>query len=215
MREWTSEVGALTVQTPRVYQRVMREDPTEPLLGRFILLSVIAAGCLGCFGSPGAALGERPPLTKNVPIWEFQNKAEESGYDFNAPPKGIFHTIQFSEGFEQELVFRRGHEMVPVNPTEEFRPDTRAVFIVFKLHQHYEPFQVTGQCYAEEVAGLDPAQLVTEDAVHLALEDESGYLQFFAPEGGWKPGKYKVEIHMGWEVNAISLIGTMRFTVLS
>ncbi len=180
-----------------------------------MLLPVIAVGCLLCFGSLNEALAERPPLTKNVPIWEFQNKADVPTYDFDAPPKGIFHTIQFSEGFEQELGFRRAHEMVPVNPTEEFRPDTRAVFIVFKLHQHYEPFQVTARCYGEEVAGLNPAQLVGEDAVHLALEDESGYLQFFAPDGGWKPGRYKVEIHLGWEVNAISLIGTMRFTVLS
>ena len=44
---------------------------------------------------------------------------------------------------------------------------------------------------------------------------ESGYLQFFAPPDGWKPGRYKVEIHLGWEVSEISLMGTMRFTVIS
>ncbi len=180
-----------------------------------MLLPVIAAGCLVCFGSLNEALAERPPLTKNVPVWEFQNKAGVSGYDFDAPPKGIFHTIQFSEGFEEDIGFRRGHEMVAVNPTDQFRPDTRAVFIVFKLHQHYDPFQVTGLCYPEKVVGLDPAQPVAEDAMRIAMEDESGYLQFFAPDGGWEPGRYKVEIHLGWEINEISLIGTMRFTVLS
>jgi len=47
----------------------------------------------------------------------------------------------------------------------------------------------------------------------MALEDENGYLKLFPPPGGWKPGKYKVEIHIGWKINEISLIGAMRFTV--
>jgi hypothetical protein len=33
--------------------------------------------------------------------------------------------------------------------------------------------------------------------MYIATEDESGYLKLFPPTGGWKPGKYRVEIHVG------------------
>jgi hypothetical protein len=49
--------------------------------------------------------------------------------------------------------------------------------------------------------------------MYIALEDESGYLKLSSPEGRWKPGRYKVEIHAGEQVNEVSLMGTMRFTV--
>ena len=175
----------------------------------------VLGAALACLGTPAPTFAEHQPLTKNVPVWEFQNKGQAETYDFDAPPKGIFRTIQFAEDFEEELGFRRGHLYVPVRPTEQFGSEARAVFIVFNLHQHYDPFQVTGLCYPEEVDGLNPKQVVAEDAVELNLEDESGYLELFAPQAGWKPGTYKVEIHLGWEVNETSLIGTMRFTVTS
>jgi hypothetical protein len=31
----------------------------------------------------------------------------------------------------------------------------------------------------------------------------------------WKPGRYKVEIHVGEQINEMSLMGTMRFTILA
>ncbi len=161
----------------------------------------------------GQAVAERPPLTKNVPVWEFQNNGQDSGYDFDAPPKGIFHQIQTAESFDQEMGFRRTYDFVPVNPTDEFRPDSPVVFIVFSVHEHYATFQINGRCYPEEVEGLASSELLAEDAVQLHLEDNSGYLQFFPPPGGWKPGKYKVEIHVGYQVTGYSLVGTMRFTV--
>ncbi len=172
-------------------------------------------GLLAFLWMAGTAHSERPALTPNVPVWEFQNKGQAGGYDFNAPPKGFFHSIQFSEDFEQEIGFHRTHEMVPVNPTDEFATDSPVVYLVFKLHQHYEPFQIIGLCYPEDVDGLEPADMVAKDAMVIQLEDDSGYLQFFAPSDGWKPGRYKVEIHVGWEVNEISLMGTMRFSVRS
>jgi len=118
-----------------------------------------------------------------------------------------------AEGFDEELGFHRTHEIVPVKPTDRFRPDTPAVFIVFHLHQHYQGFQVFGRCFPEAVAGLDPAVVIGQDAMHIALEDESGYLTLSPPQDTWKPGRYKVEIHVGEQVNEMSLMGTMRFTI--
>jgi hypothetical protein len=154
------------------------------------------------------------PLTKNLPIPDFQNKLEDvKPYDFDAPPQGMFLSITMAEGFEEELGFRRTHEIVPVKPTEQFRAGARAIFIVFQLHQHYQAFKVFGLCYPEQVAGIEPDTVVSEDAMHMALEDETGYLKLSPPPGGWKPGRYKVEIHAGEQVNEMSLVGTMRFSI--
>src|SRR6476660_6976424 len=98
------------------------------------------------------------------------------------------------------------------DPTESFRPDS-SVYMIFRLHQHLESFQVFGLCYPEEVAGLDPRTLLVQDTMLIALEDETGYIKLDSPSGVWKPGRYRVEIHVGWRVNEISLMGTMRFTV--
>ena len=154
------------------------------------------------------------PITKNSPIPDFQNRTQDvAPYDFDAPPQGLFRTITTAEGFDEELGFHRTHEIVPVKPTDRFRPDTQAVFIVFHLHQHYQGFQVFGRCFPEAVAGLDPTVVIGQDAMHIALEDDSGYLTLSPPKGAWKPGRYKVEIHVGEQVNEMSLMGTMRFTI--
>lgn len=157
---------------------------------------------------------EQPPMTRDVPIPEFQNPDTfVPFYDFDAAPKGLFRSIQFTEGFEEELGYRRTHEIVLVSPTEIFHPDSPTVYLVFSVFPHYESFQVQGVCFPENVEGLDPKTPVAKDSMYLALEDETGYLKLLPPTEGWKPGTYKVEIHIGWQVNQISLIGTMRFTV--
>jgi hypothetical protein len=162
---------------------------------------------------PALQAGELPVI-KNSPIPDFQNRPQDVvPYDFDAPPQGLFRTITTAEGFDEELGFQRTHEIVPVKPTDRFRPDTPAVFIVFHLHQHYQGFQVFGRCFPEAVAGLDPTVVIGQDAVHIALEDDSGYLTLSPQQELWKPGRYKVEIHVGEQVNEMSLIGTMRFTV--
>lgn len=154
------------------------------------------------------------PIVPNSSINDFQLRQEDvKPYDFDAPPQGMFRSITMSEGFEEEVGFRRTHEIVPVKPTDRFRPDAPAVYVVFELHQHYQAFKIFGRCFPEEVAGLDPGISVGEDTMYIALEDETGYLKLFPPKGGWKPGRYKIEIHAGEQANDVSFIGTMRFTV--
>ncbi|HEX4969068.1 MAG TPA: hypothetical protein VFV44_11145, partial [Nitrospiraceae bacterium] len=156
------------------------------------------------------------PITKNSSIPDFQNRTQDIvPYDFDAPPQGLFRTITTAEGFDEELGVHRTHEIVPVKPTDRFSPDTQAVFIVFHLHQHYQGFQVFGRCFPEKVTGLDPTVVIGQDAMHIALEDDSGYLTLSPPQGTWKPGRYKVEIHVGEQVNEMSLMGTMRFTIIA
>ncbi|MDF0676744.1 MAG: hypothetical protein P0120_20775 [Nitrospira sp.] len=171
---------------------------------------VMAGSLLWC----QAAVAEDLPLTEDVPISEFQNRTDDvKAYDFDAPPQGMFRSIALAEDFEERLGFQRTHEIVPVKPTERFAPDVPAIFIVFSLHQHYQGFKVFARCRPEKVADVAPETIVSEDAMHIALEDDSGYLKLSPPKGGWKPGQYKIEIHVGEQVNETSLMGTMRFTI--
>ena len=180
---------------------------------RHLLALVIALGLSSCWWS-GVLSAEELPILKDSSINDFQNRSEDAKpYDFDAPPQGLFRSITMAEGFEEELGYRRTHEIVPIQPTERFKPDAPAIFIVFSLHQHYQAFQVFGRCYPESVPGLDPHTIIGQDAMYIALEDESGYLKLSSAQGRWKPGRYKVEIHAGEQVNEVSLMGTMRFTV--
>ncbi|MBI5853683.1 MAG: hypothetical protein HZB35_00260, partial [Nitrospirae bacterium] len=78
------------------------------------------------------AYGEELPITPNVPLNEFQNRGDYvPSYNFDAPPQGMFRSITLAKGFEEEMAFRRSHEMVPVEPTEVFAIDAPAVYAVF------------------------------------------------------------------------------------
>jgi len=180
------------------------------------LLRTLGALCIAWSAASCDRQAAAQELTPNVDINQFQNPGDfKPSYDFNAPPEGLFREIETAGGCEEELGYRRAHEYVPVDPRQTFRPETPIVYVVFKTHQHYESFQVFGVCFPEEVHGLDPKTPIAQDVVYMALEDESGYLKIASPPDGWKPGKYKVEIHVGWQVNEISLMGTMRFSVPS
>ena len=209
-RLFPSGIGALfsrlPIRSPAFWLTALKPHLAILVLALTLPLHAIAAGVEGF---------PDQEFTRNVPIPEFQNRGEATPYNRDAPPKGIFYKISFAEDFEQEVGLRRTHEIVPVNPTTVFKPDTPVVYIVFALHQHYDSFQLIGLCFPEQVDGLDGQTLLAQDRVYVALEDDSGYIQLAAPEGGWKLGNYKVEIHLGWGVSGISLIGTMRFTVES
>ena len=148
----------------------------------------------------------RSILTKNIPL-------QDTSISIDEAPKGLFRDITLAEGFEEDLEFRRGHGVYPVGPTNVFSQETVAVFVVFRVHKHYAAYEVIGRLYPETADGLDPKQWIDEDAMYLALEDESGYLKLFPPSKGWQPGQYRVEIYVGYEVSALNRMGTMRFTV--
>ena len=199
----------MTAPIDRCTKKTWREAREEQGEGRSQRSS--SSRCLRCRYSSGGVADHQ-----EFPIPDFQNRTQDVvPYDFDAPPQGLFRTITTAEGYDEELGVHRTHEIVPVKPTDRFSPDTQAVFIVFHLHQHYQGFQVFGRCFPEKVTGLDPTVVIGQDAMHIALEDDSGYLTLSPPQGTWKPGRYKVEIHVGEQANEMSLMGTMRFTIIS
>jgi hypothetical protein len=81
------------------------------------------------------------------------------------------------------------------------------------VFKHSTPYQVFGRLFPEKVEGLQPDQSLDEDTMLIAAEDESGYLQFFPPDGRWNVGTYRIDIHIGFQINPINRMGTMRFQV--
>ena len=132
---------------------------------------------------------------------------------FDHTPGGLFESLVFAESVEEDRTIRRGHILVPVNPTDTFSPSAKAVHLVFAVHEHLAPFQIIGRLFPEQVPDADANQWIDEDRADLALEDESGYLKFFAPGGTWQPGRYRVEVYVGYMVNTMNKMGTMRFSI--
>ena len=148
------------------------------------------------------------------PMEYYKNPTPDSSGLQDKPPGGLFLHITPAESFEEDLDLRRGHRYYPINPTEEFPADTLAVHVVFRVFRHYSAYQVIGRLFPEKVPGFSGETFTDEETAYLAVEDESGYLKFFAPSReGWIPGVYRVEIFVGFEANEMTYMGTLRFRV--
>jgi hypothetical protein len=147
----------------------------------------------------------------SAPYKEYSSSPNLPSFDHT--PGGLFESLVFAESVEEDRTIRRGHILVPVNPTDTFSPSAKAVHLVFAVHKHLAPYQIIGRLFPEQVPDADSNQWIDEDRADLALEDESGYLKFFAPDGKWKPGRYRVDVYVGYMVNTMNKMGTMRFSV--
>ena len=148
------------------------------------------------------------------PLDYYTTPNAESAVSPDAPPGGLFLDVTLAEDFEEALHFRRGNLYRPIHPTDEFSPDTLAVHVVFRVFKHYSSYHVIGRLFPEHVPGLSRDGFFDEDTASLAPEDESGYLKFFAPsEDGWIPGRYRIDIFVGFEANDVTRMGTLHFTV--
>ena len=148
------------------------------------------------------------------PLDYYKNPALDSSGLPDETPGGLFLHITLAESFDEDLDLRRGHRYYPIRPTEEFPSDALAVHVVFRVFQHYSAYQIIGRLFPEKVPGFSGKTFTDEEAAYLAVEDESGYLKFFAPsQEGWIPGLYRVDIFVGFEANDVTRMGTLRFTV--
>lgn len=128
-------------------------------------------------------------------------------------PGGVFQNLDFAEGAEEDRTIRSRQIFLPVNPTTTFSSHTPSVYLVFTVHKLLTSYQIIGRLFLETVTGLDPTQWLDQDTADLATEDESGFLKFFPPGGVWQPGRYRVDIYVGFMANALNKMGSMRFTV--
>jgi len=163
------------------------------------------------FDSPPDFFGDDAPSETSAPYKNYSSSPKLPTFDHK--PGGLFESLTFAEDVEEDRTIRRGHILVPVNPTDTFPPSAKAVHLVFAVHEHLAPFQIIGRLFPEQVPDADTSQWIDEDRADLALEDESGYLKFFAPGGTWQPGHYRVDVYVGYMVNTMNKMGTMRFSV--
>ena len=163
------------------------------------------------FDSPPDFFEDEPPANASAPYKGYSSSPNLPSFDHK--PGGLFESLVFAESVEEDRTIRRGHILVPVNPTDTFSPSAKAVHLVFAVHKHLAPYQIIGRLFPEQVPDADSTKWIDEDRADLALEDESGYLKFFAPDGKWKPGRYRVDVYVGYMVNTMNKMGTMRFSV--
>lgn len=128
-------------------------------------------------------------------------------------PGGLFLSLDFAEGVEEDQAIRRGHVYLPVNPTDRFSPHIPSVYLVFSVHKVLASYQIIGRLFRETETAGDPTEWLDEDIVHLATEDESGFLKFFPPKGTWQPGQFRVDLYVGFMANPANKMGAMRFTI--
>ncbi len=163
------------------------------------------------FDSPPDFFEDESPTENTAPYKEYSDSPQLPSLDHK--PGGLFESLVFAESIEEDRTIRRGHILVPVNPAEAFPASIKAVHLVFTVHDHLAPYQIIGRLFPEEVPNMDANQWIDEDRADLALEDISGYLKFFAPNGTWHPGRYRVDIYVGYMVNTMNKMGTMRFHI--
>ena len=163
------------------------------------------------FDSPPDFFEDSAPSETSAPYKNYSNSPNLPTFDHK--PGGLFESLSFAESVEEDRTIRRGHILVPVNPTDTFPPSAKAVHLVFAVHEHLAPYQIIGRLFPEQVSGTDAGQWIDEDRADLALEDESGYLKFFPPGGTWQPGRYRVDVYVGYMVNTMNKMGSMRFSI--
>ena len=196
---------ALTHQT-----LVLAAPPSEDSLPQVFLPHETQHG-FAEFDSPPSFFENEASSETIAPYTNYSNSPNLPSSDHK--PGGLFANLVFAESVEEDRTIRRGHILVPVNPTNTFPPTAKSVYLVFAVHEHLAPFQIIGRLFPEEVPGTDSSQWIDEDRADLALEDESGYLKFFAADGKWKPGRYRVDVYVGYMVNTMNKMGTMRFSI--
>lgn len=152
-----------------------------------------------------------PEFDEPIPYEEYSQSAEIPPADHK--PGGLFLRLNFAKGVEEDEGIRRGHVYFPVNPTDTFSQNARSVYLVFTVHEHLTSYQIIGRLFHEKEKDENSTQWIDEDIVDLATEDESGYLKFFPPDGAWQPGRYRVDLYVGYMANSANKMGTMQFAI--
>jgi hypothetical protein len=175
--------------------KVMRRART--VLGIVAKSSAVGVGCLLLWGLGGLARAEAPDAKV-----------------LDQPPKGFFVNLTLAQGYKESLDSYQTERFKPVNPGTTFKSDVEAVYMVFDLLPRENPANVIGQLFQAKGEGGADEKLLHEEAAYLTTAQESGFLVFPRPKGGWAPGEYKVKIHLGEKVTDASQIGTLRFMIV-
>lgn len=130
------------------------------------------------------------------------------------PPIGFFTKLTFAHGVQDVKDVFQTDRYKPEKPASTFTPDVDPIYMVFDLLPRENPVHIIGELYLDKGDGQANDKLLYDREVYLTTSQDSGFLEFGRPEGGWIPGNYKVKIHLGEQVTEASQLGTLRFKIV-
>jgi hypothetical protein len=143
-----------------------------------------------------------------MPVW-----GETQDDVLNNPPTGFFTKLALAHGYQAVKDVFQTDRYKPEGPSTTFKADVDAIYMVFDLLPRENPAHIIGQLYLDKGEGRPSEKLVQEEEVYLTTSQDSGFIEFAKPPGGWIPGSYKLKIHLGEKVTRASQIGTVRFNI--
>ena len=140
-------------------------------------------------------------------------------------PQSSFKWVAIARGYEVpwDSVGRTGWltddaYVSPVDPgVSEFSSDTEAIYIVFAISALDAPSQFRAAWYHLPDGKTRSNKPDGTDALFLEMNEKSGYLEIYQPEGGWEKGKYLVRLFFespGQELYDPNVVGIMAFTII-
>lgn len=170
-------------------------------MDRHMIVGTMAAGLCGLVWLAGG------------PVMSVRADAPEATA-LDRPPTGFFVKLELAQGYKETMDSFQTERYKPVNPGTTFNPDVEAIYLVFDLLPRENPANIVGQLFLAKGEGRADDQILQEDAAYLMTTQDSGFLRFLRPKGGWVPGEYKLKIHIGEKITAASQLGTLRFRVI-
>jgi len=128
-------------------------------------------------------------------------------------PTGFFTKLTLAHGYQALKDVFQTDRYKPEKPASTFKSDVDAIYLVFDLLPRENPAHIISQLYLDKGDGRSKEELLEEEEVYLTTSQDSGFVEFSRPPGGWIPGNYKLKIHLGEKVTQASQIGTLRFKI--
>ena len=129
------------------------------------------------------------------------------------PPTGFFTKLTLAHGYQAVKDVFQTDRYKPEQPASSFKSDVDAIYLVFDLLPRENPVHIIGQLYLDKADGGSKEKLIEEEEVYLTTSQDSGFVEFSRPPGGWIPGDYKLKLHLGERVTQASQVGTLRFKI--
>lgn len=160
--------------------------------------------------SEGAVVGQTKLLALDQTNWQ----APQSAFKWIAMARDI--TTPW-DSFGRQGWMSDDAYVQPVDPgVSEFSADTEIFYLVFEVSALDAPSQYRAAWYHMPDGAMPSTELTGTDALFMEMNEKSGYLEVFRPEGGWKTGKYLLKLYFespGQELYEPNAIGTMTFTI--
>ncbi|MCP9439896.1 MAG: tetratricopeptide repeat protein [Nitrospira sp.] len=107
------------------------------------------------------------------------------------------------------------HDFIPLNAGDTFPATQSEIYLVFGLvSPSYDAVSLAARCSIELGEGRQGSDVIAQDQVMTATNDQSGYFMLTPPQGGWPLGLYRCGLFAGERANAYTLVDEARFRIV-